>query len=243
MKSEYPHLVRRGFTLIELLVVIAIIAILASMLLPTLGKAKERSNRTVCRNNLRQWCLGVTMYAEDNEEKYPRSHLPTGNPAPYWIDLGFRDVMHVKYRVPRDQFYCPSNKAWNRDDFWKWPSQNEAVMGAFYLAAEPDYENNPSLQRLSTERPILPKKTSDRAAFPVLFADMNRKLEGSWLRPGDPNPLSRGVNHFNRAGNAPEGSNHGYTDGHVTWVRGALFTKFPKLTYGGGEMYFHGDFL
>jgi len=58
----------KGFTLIELLVVIAIIAILASMLLPALGRAKESSHRIKCVNNLRQLETSLKVYAGDNND-------------------------------------------------------------------------------------------------------------------------------------------------------------------------------
>ena len=69
-----PDVSRRpnGFTLVELLVVIAIIAILASLLMPGLSKAKAKANSIKCLNDIRQLGLSASLYAGDHDGEYPR---------------------------------------------------------------------------------------------------------------------------------------------------------------------------
>lgn len=90
------------FTLIELLIVIAIIAILASILLPALGKVKEKSKAASCTNNLRQLGLGVMIYADDHSGWAPANDIKYGYQN-IWNSMMVAD----KYAAP-SALGCPS---------------------------------------------------------------------------------------------------------------------------------------
>jgi len=70
----------RGFTLIELLVVVAIIALLISILLPSLARARKQAKRSVCASNLHQIGLAMPAYLQDNDDWYPAC---SDNPADF----------------------------------------------------------------------------------------------------------------------------------------------------------------
>lgn len=99
---------RFAFTLIELLVVISIIAILAAILFPVFGRARENARRSSCQSNLKQIGLGLTQYLQDYDEKMPNSAFGSAasdtNASNYkWMDA-------ISPYVKSEQlFVCPSD--------------------------------------------------------------------------------------------------------------------------------------
>ena len=102
-----------GFTLVELLVVIAIIGILASLLLPTLARSKEKARLTKCLSNFRQIGVGLMLYCHDHNDRLPSISFPFGiggfDPQPdHFPCLPTADKRPLyPYISPSEVFRCP----------------------------------------------------------------------------------------------------------------------------------------
>jgi prepilin-type N-terminal cleavage/methylation domain-containing protein/prepilin-type processing-associated H-X9-DG protein len=142
-----PCSTKRAFTLIELLVVIAIIAILAAILFPVFAQARAAARSISCVSNVKQYGLGVLMYAQDYDERIPRhdnnGSIYTGDSQlPNWGEPGtnpntppvmFANVVQP-YIKNKDLGYCPEA---GRTD-WKTAIPSPAIYGQTYVKALED---------------------------------------------------------------------------------------------------------
>lgn len=98
------------FTLIELLVAVTIIAILASLLLPALGRAREKGRQTSCMSNLKQLALTFAFYEEENLDFVPWTRIPEVWPnSIFWFQalegIKGNEAWVPNYKTP---YYCPT---------------------------------------------------------------------------------------------------------------------------------------
>ena len=225
----------RGFTLVELLVVIAIIALLVSILMPALGKARAHAKRVVCASNMKQIGLGIELYLADSESfNYPQQRLPVGT----WYDdeqeghwwLMVREYIDIEFDSPNPDAseetvgHCPShNEAPAGIQYYSYVANSQIITqfgsGEWFPAKDPvaaSSVNFPSEKVLVFE--IHTPSTIPWAAF--------GQWSGGWLKPqgwGNGAPILP-------FGKQTHGhvSNFLFCDGHVESVHGDLLTDVNR---------------
>ena len=242
---------RRGFTLIELLVVIAIIGVLASLLLPALVGAKERTRRAACKNAQRQLILALHLYADDNLQNLPRGTLNPGFRDEHLpvISTATSNAIVVYLRNQR-LIYCPSFADFFNHDL---SLQVElAGRGGFIGYNYHGGHTNTPWPSVSNSSPtwISPQRLTDPNAL-VLVSDLNdwcgsdqrtwapHGKNGPILKAGDPS--NKGVVNWG-ANAAPrpaligaKGGNVGLIDGSVSWRNIGQMRIYQGSLYCGDE--------
>lgn len=162
-----------AFTLIELLVVIAVIAILASLLLPVLSSAKERSHRTACVSNIRQFILATHLYANDFQDCLPSGGTDNRDPKDTHTPILSSNTKTniLQYARPLKVLDCPNLAlSFEQDQSWRVQPDYGVAIGYHYLGGQLNTPWAPAGNVTNTW--ISPQKTVDDPTLP-LVADLN----------------------------------------------------------------------
>jgi prepilin-type N-terminal cleavage/methylation domain-containing protein len=221
---------RYAFTLIELLVVIAVIALLMGILMPVLGRAREKARRVVCMGNVRQFIVGTQVYAGDNREFLPSGLSDFQDPEDEHTPILSRAMRNKLVDIVGDEriLYCP----WLREPFdqpggWYYDLDGQVygyVLGYNYLGG---HKGTPwELLGPAEVEWISPQRSIDKPSSP-LVTELNA-WSTSEMMTFAPHGATGAILESGHSGNvtaegAPSeqigavGGHVGYLDGSACW--------------------------
>jgi prepilin-type N-terminal cleavage/methylation domain-containing protein/prepilin-type processing-associated H-X9-DG protein len=266
MKSRTARAGSKGFTLIELLIVIAIIVILAAILFPVFGRARENARRTSCSSNLKQIGLAMIQYAQDYDEMLPSSN--NGASSLTWSAViapyASKAAGNTYQTGSAPYLVCPSDSVkrtaggQNNPLSYALPTifggTNHWLHSVFYQASGRRQGRSlaefpaPSETLLVVEAPLANNIVGDLNA--IVGGASGTSTNANPVQDGtSTNVANQGVASAGKIASHFDGWNYAFVDGHVKWLKPAATIRVkniganPPYSAGAGDGYYPSQTL